>query len=59
MENYGVDPDIEIPIPPHDWAAGRDPQLLEGVRLALEALERTPALTPPDLPDLPDLPEVF
>jgi tricorn protease len=52
MENYGVDPDYEVPIPPHDWAAGRDPQLLEGVRLALEALEATPALTPPELPPL-------
>ena len=52
VENYGVDPDIEIPIPPHDWAAGRDPQLAEAIRLALEALERTPALTPPELPEV-------
>ena len=52
IENYGVDPDIEVPFPPHDHAAGRDPQLLEGVRLALEALETTPALTPPGLPPL-------
>ena len=52
VENYGVDPDIEIPIPPQDWAAGRDPQLAEGIRLALEALERTPALAPPELPEV-------
>jgi tricorn protease len=52
VENYGVDPDIEIPIPPHDWAAGRDPQLAEAIRLALEALERTPALSPPPLPEI-------
>ncbi|WP_103503837.1 MULTISPECIES: S41 family peptidase [unclassified Streptomyces] len=53
VENYGVEPDIEIPIPPQDWVAGRDPQLDEGIRLALEALEHTPALQPPGLPELP------
>jgi tricorn protease len=52
VENYGVDPDIEIPIPPHDWAAGRDPQMDEAIRLALEALERTPAAVPPEMPAL-------
>ncbi|HEX4791691.1 MAG TPA: PDZ domain-containing protein, partial [Actinospica sp.] len=52
IENYGVEPDIEVPIAPHDWAAGRDPQLAEGVRLALEALERTPSLKPPQVPPL-------
>ena len=52
IEGHGVDPDVEVPIPPHDWAAGRDPQLLEGVRLALEALDREPAVTPPELPPL-------
>jgi tricorn protease len=39
-----VDPDVEVTIAPHDWAAGRDPQLDTAVRLALQALEqRTPA----------------
>ena len=52
MENYGVDPDIEVPYPPHDYAAGHDPQLAEGVRLALELLEQHPALTPPPMPEL-------
>jgi tricorn protease len=47
VENYGVDPDVEVPIPPHDWAAGRDPQLETAVRLALEALDSRPASTPP------------
>ena len=51
IENYGVDPDIEVPYPPHDYAAGHDPQLAEAVRLALEALEQHPALTPPPLPE--------
>jgi tricorn protease len=41
VENYGVEPDVELPIPPQDWAAGRDPQLDEAIRLAVEALERT------------------
>ncbi|MFI6443595.1 PDZ domain-containing protein [Kitasatospora sp. NPDC050543] len=50
LENHGVDPDVEVLIAPHDWAAGRDTQLAEGVRLALEALERNPAKTPPALP---------
>jgi tricorn protease len=34
-------------IAPHDWAAGRDPQLDTAVRLALQALEQhTPAAPP-------------
>jgi tricorn protease len=52
VENYGVDPDIEVTYPPHDYAAGNDPQLAEAIRLALEALERNPALNPPPLPEL-------
>ncbi|MDR3034519.1 MAG: PDZ domain-containing protein, partial [Kitasatospora sp.] len=47
LENRGVTPDVEVPIAPHDWAAGRDPQLETAVRLALEALDRTPARTSP------------
>jgi hypothetical protein len=47
LENHGVDPDVEVTIAPHDWAAGRDPQLDTAVRLALQALEqRTPAAPP-------------
>jgi tricorn protease len=46
-ENHGVDPDVEVTVAPHDWAAGRDPQLDAAVRLALQALEhRTPAAPP-------------
>ncbi|MFF9360923.1 S41 family peptidase [Streptomyces griseoluteus] len=50
VENHGVDPDVEIPMRPQDWAADEDPQLNEAIRLALEALERQPAKTPPTLP---------
>ncbi|HEY6279445.1 MAG TPA: PDZ domain-containing protein, partial [Streptosporangiaceae bacterium] len=48
VENYGVDPDVEVVISPDDWAAGRDPQLATAVRLALEALQARPAVRPPD-----------
>jgi tricorn protease len=49
VENYGVDPDVEVIPTPDDWAAGRDPQLETAVRVALEALEARPALRPPDV----------
>jgi tricorn protease len=47
LENHGVDPDVEVTIAPHDWAAGRDPQLDTAVRLALQALEQRPPAVPP------------
>jgi tricorn protease len=50
VENYGVDPDIEVPVTPQDRVAGRDPQLDTAVRVALEALEREPAAAPPQPP---------
>ncbi|MFI6348959.1 S41 family peptidase [Streptomyces sp. NPDC050560] len=52
VENHGVDPDIEVVMAPQDHAAGRDPQLDEAVRGALEALAQTPAKTPPPLPEI-------
>ncbi|HLH47668.1 MAG TPA: S41 family peptidase [Acidimicrobiales bacterium] len=54
VENHGVDPDIEVPIAPQDWGAGRDPQLETGVRAALEALEQHPPVRPPSKDDRPD-----
>ncbi len=48
VENYGVDPDVEVLISPDDWAAGRDPQLETAVHFALEALEKQPPAVPPD-----------
>ncbi|MFC8360440.1 S41 family peptidase [Streptomyces griseorubiginosus] len=50
VENHGVDPDVEVVQRPQDHAAGRDAQLDEAVRLALEALEESPAKTPPTTP---------
>ncbi|WP_328917799.1 MULTISPECIES: S41 family peptidase [unclassified Streptomyces] len=50
VENHGVDPDVEVPHGPADWAAGRDPQLDTAIALALSALASSPAKTPPSLP---------
>ncbi|MFE9423418.1 PDZ domain-containing protein [Kitasatospora sp. NPDC006697] len=50
VENRGVTPDVEVPIAPHEWAAGEDPQLAEAVRIALAKLAEQPARTPPPLP---------
>ncbi|UQN28654.1 S41 family peptidase [Brachybacterium kimchii] len=50
IENYGVDPDIEVPFPPNEWLAGKDPQLSRGIEEALATLEQTPAAVAPPLP---------
>ncbi|HEY0937467.1 MAG TPA: PDZ domain-containing protein, partial [Trebonia sp.] len=50
MDNHGADPDVDVAIAPHDWAAGRDPQLDTAVRLALRALEQHPPAAPPARP---------
>ncbi|MEV4013086.1 PDZ domain-containing protein [Nonomuraea angiospora] len=52
VENYGVEPDIEVVITPQDRVAGRDPQLEKAIELALAALEEHPPATPPGLPPL-------
>ncbi|MBB5785253.1 S41 family peptidase [Nonomuraea jabiensis] len=52
VENYGVEPDIEVVITPQDRVAGRDPQLEKAIELALAALDEHPPATPPDLPPL-------
>ena len=49
MDNHGADPDVEVAIPPHDWATGRDPQLDTAVRLALQSLEQRPPAAPPTI----------
>jgi tricorn protease len=54
VENYGVDPDIEVAIAPHDWAAGRDPQLEKAIELVLAALEEHGPKRPPRRDDRPD-----
>ncbi|TDQ04267.1 S41 family peptidase [Labedaea rhizosphaerae] len=50
VENYGVDPDVEVVMRPQDYAAQADPQLDKAIELALAALEEQPAAVPPELP---------
>ena len=54
LENHGVDPTVEVHRSPQDIAAGRDPQLDEAIRIALEKLEASPAATPPPTPGVED-----
>jgi tricorn protease len=53
VEGHGVDPDIDIPIAPHDWAAVRDPQLETAIATALASLEQQGPAQPPSLDDRP------
>jgi tricorn protease len=52
VENYGVDPDVEVVMTPQDYAAGRDPQLDTAISIALSSLADRPAATRPDFPPL-------
>lgn len=54
VENYGVDPDIEVPFPPQAWAAGEDPQLDAGLRVLTEQLAVFEPLRPAPISDRPD-----
>jgi tricorn protease len=54
IENHGVDPDVEVPIPPHAWGAGEDPQLDTAIRLVLEALRTHTPVPAPDPATRPD-----
>lgn len=47
VDNRGVEPDVEVWNAPHDYAAGRDPQLDTAIALALEAVGNHPPATPP------------
>ncbi|MBX7218406.1 MAG: PDZ domain-containing protein [Blastocatellia bacterium] len=42
IENIGVAPDVEVEILPQDVLAGRDPQLEQALRMALEAAKKQP-----------------
>ncbi|MCK2217782.1 PDZ domain-containing protein [Actinomadura sp. ATCC 31491] len=53
VENYGVEPDVEVVATPQDRVAGRDPQLDRAIELALATLAEHPPATPPALPPLP------
>lgn len=53
VENHGVDPDAEVPVPPQAWARGLDPQLDTAVELVLATLAQKPAATAPTTQDRP------
>ena len=55
VENYGVDPDIEVPFPPHAYAAGDDPQLEQGVAILREMISELPTDVPPARTNHPKL----
>ncbi|MGO1896058.1 MAG: S41 family peptidase [Brachybacterium sp.] len=50
IENYGVEPDIEVPLPPNAWEGGQDPQLERGITEALTLLAQKPAAVAPPMP---------
>lgn len=46
VENYGVDPTIDVEFAPHDYRQGHDPQLARAVEEALRQLKEKPAFRP-------------
>ena len=46
IENYGVDPDIEVDIMPQDYAQGKDPQLDRSIAEVLEIMQDYPVVKP-------------
>lgn len=54
VENYGVDPDIVVELPPQAWAAGADPQLEAGIDYLLAELDRRAPRPEPDLATRPN-----
>ncbi len=53
VENYGVAPDIDVPVTPQDRVAGNDVQLDRALSEVARLLRRTPPAKPPPIPDLP------
>lgn len=47
VENFGVEPDIEVAFPPHAYAAGMDPQLEYGIGALKEMVQELPTDRPP------------
>ncbi len=46
VENYGVDPDIEVEITPQDYEQGIDPQIDRGIAEVLAILKASPSQKP-------------
>lgn len=47
IENYGVDPDIEVEYKPQDYAAGADPQLDRSIKEVEKIMKTSPGLETP------------
>ncbi len=47
IENRGVEPDVEVDLPPAAALAGRDPQLERAIEMMLEAIAAEPPRLPP------------
>lgn len=47
IENYGIEPDIEVEITPQDYEKGADPQLDRGIAEVLAILKASPAVRLP------------
>jgi tricorn protease len=54
VENFGVEPDIEVPFPPQAWVAGDDPQLEAALGVLTEALADHEPFTVPPASTRPD-----
>ncbi|MGB0934996.1 MAG: S41 family peptidase [Alphaproteobacteria bacterium] len=50
VENYGVDPDIEVDITPQDYAKGQDPQLDRGIKEVESIIRKNPPMKGPEPP---------
>ena len=50
VENYGVDPDIEIDNRPDLVVAGRDPQLEKAIEVVMKKIKEEPVELPPRPP---------
>ncbi|MDQ6787352.1 MAG: PDZ domain-containing protein [Acidobacteriota bacterium] len=46
IENYGVEPDVDIEIMPQDLIAGRDAQLEKAVEVAMMQIQKNPIVQP-------------
>jgi tricorn protease len=53
VENYGVDPDIEIEYPPQDYVSGKDPQLERAIEELNKQME-SGTWRPPKFGPYPD-----
>lgn len=55
VENYGVEPDIEVEITPQDYLKDLDPQLERGIQEALKIIKQSPPESYPDFVNRPNL----